>query len=106
MTKMSDDNLIDEIETITGGEVLRSDLGGYYISHSDKESTCDYPTVQDLYNSLQRSEGYLVVYGNPVDGLRFVGPFGTHEEACEYADVDNPSDEWWIAELEVPNDGQ
>jgi hypothetical protein len=41
---------------------------------------------------------YIIVDGNPVDGLNFIGPFDTDEEAVEYAGL--YVDEWWIATIE------
>ena len=41
-------------------------------------------------------------FGNPINGFRFVSPFATADDAAEpEQDID---DDWWIAELESPND--
>ena len=44
---------------------------------------------------------FVLVVGNPFDGMTIQGPFGTAEEATEVAqgftDVD-----WWIKEIENP----
>jgi len=39
--------------------------------------------------------GFAVAYGNAFDGLTLYGLFDTHEEAEQYADVDNPGDSDW-----------
>lgn len=41
---------------------------------------------------------YIIVLGNAVQGLTFVGPFPTHTDATVYADsyID---DDWVVAEL-------
>jgi hypothetical protein len=41
---------------------------------------------------------YIIVYGNPVSGVAFEGPFPSHEEAAEHAEA-NVENSWWIAEL-------
>jgi hypothetical protein len=43
---------------------------------------------------------YLVMCGNPCDGLSFTGPFESAEDASEYADT--LKCEWWIASMEAP----
>lgn len=44
---------------------------------------------------------YVLIYGNPVDGLEFIGPFNSHETAIQHAETYILSD-WWIAEMEAP----
>lgn len=46
---------------------------------------------------------WLVIYGNPVDGFRYCGPFDGRGDAFEWAD-DNVATEydWWLAELNAP----
>lgn len=41
---------------------------------------------------------YIIVLGNPVRGLAFVGPFDTHQETLDYAES-RRFDEWWIATM-------
>lgn len=43
----------------------------------------------------------IIVAGNPVNGLSFIGPFEDREAAEHYADglVDT---DWWIADLDPP----
>lgn len=45
----------------------------------------------------------IIIHGNPVDGLQFIGPFPDGEEINEYHT--EPLDEWWIASLESPFSG-
>lgn len=47
---------------------------------------------------------WVVVYGNPFEGMRIVGPFKRYSDAEEYADVENPADDWWITELQEPEE--
>lgn len=42
---------------------------------------------------------YIVVSGNPIDGLFFNGPFEERDDAVTWAGI-NLNDNWWIAELE------
>lgn len=45
---------------------------------------------------------HVVVSGNPVDGLRFYGPFATADEASEWAQRNsNDLSDWWIAPLDA-----
>lgn len=46
---------------------------------------------------------HIIVYGNPVDGLQFIGPFKTAYDAACHGNRDaHLSDaEWWIAPLEA-----
>ncbi len=45
---------------------------------------------------------YIVMTGNPVDGLMFHGPFTNHDSALEFAELNsNPLADWWIAPLEA-----
>lgn len=44
---------------------------------------------------------FIIVYGDPVDGFNFVGPFDDRDEAVRYAEFDVGTD-WWIAELDAP----
>ncbi len=46
---------------------------------------------------------YIVVTGDPIDGLFFYGPFLSHEEATEFADREHGEFTWWVADLEKPD---
>lgn len=41
----------------------------------------------------------IIVTGNPVDGLTFIGPFPDGEVSEDFLE---PLDEWWIAALGAP----
>jgi hypothetical protein len=43
----------------------------------------------------------LLVVGNAIDGLRFIGPFDDAEEAGNYAEVHERHELWHIATLEA-----
>jgi hypothetical protein len=47
----------------------------------------------------------IVVFGNPRDGFRCVGPFDTREQASDWAD-DNVSRgyDWWLVPLATPEE--
>lgn len=51
---------------------------------------------------------YIIITGNPVDGLRFIGPFTTGVEAAEFVCADPYLDdhEWWIAKIESPEESK
>lgn len=43
---------------------------------------------------------YVILCGNPVDGLSVYGPFHTSEEANEWADRElRNADSWWVTDL-------
>lgn len=44
---------------------------------------------------------YILIFGNPVDGFTFRGPFDTVEDAIAYGDP--IAEEWWTAELTPPD---
>lgn len=45
---------------------------------------------------------FIAIYGDPVEGFAFVGPFSTHEEAISYAAIDAPCN-WWVSRLDAPD---
>ena len=45
----------------------------------------------------------IVIEGNPIDGMTFVGPFGSHEEAIIF--MEGEGGDWWIANMETPPEG-
>lgn len=44
---------------------------------------------------------YIVIMGNPVEGLLYMGPYASWAEAA--TDMPNEGD-WWVAELIAPED--
>ena len=46
---------------------------------------------------------YVLVIGNPVDGVRIVGPFPDPEDVDEYAETHERNEEWWMVTLELPD---
>lgn len=45
---------------------------------------------------------FIMIYGNPCDGFRHVGPFKSHEDAVQYMACEKSSENCWIAELDTP----
>lgn len=43
-----------------------------------------------------------LIIGNPVDGLRLIGPFDDAEAATLYAERCITVNTWWVAELQAP----
>ena len=43
---------------------------------------------------------YIIIYGDPVDGFTFCGPFDTHEDAIDYAE--RAGGEWTTAQIDPP----
>lgn len=60
--------------------------------------------VVDRFYQPQERYPAVVIMGNPVDGLEFIGPFWTTVEANEYADFNSDDREWWVAKLQRPDD--
>jgi len=42
----------------------------------------------------------ILVYGNPIDGLSFVGPFADVGDANNYGDIYHRHDDWWVVALQ------
>lgn len=45
---------------------------------------------------------YMLMIGNPVDGLSFVGPFAREEHAEAWGEIHAADDEWQIVLLHCP----
>ena len=45
---------------------------------------------------------FVIIVGNPCDGMSFYGPFEDGNEANEYADERFSKEDWWVARLEAP----
>jgi hypothetical protein len=48
------------------------------------------------------SNKYILIYGNPVDGMKFEGPFEEFEDAEDHTLFHD--NDWWIAELKDPEE--
>ena len=44
---------------------------------------------------------FIVMSGNPIDGLQFTGPFSSTDDAVAWAEELCKTD-WWVVPLEVP----
>jgi len=51
-------------------------------------------------------EQYILITGDPIDGLEFIGPFENADDAAKYAEGDKfiDRDTWWITTLVQPNE--
>ena len=45
-------------------------------------------------------DSWIVVIGNPMDGLSMFGPFLSEESAIEFAEIENGGQEWWVTKLQ------
>ncbi|KKM23346.1 hypothetical protein LCGC14_1616170 [marine sediment metagenome] len=45
---------------------------------------------------------YVLVVGNPFDGLDLVGPFEDPDEASVWAVDEYKNDTWWVMEVTLP----
>lgn len=48
------------------------------------------------------AEKFLVITGNPVDGLFFYGPFDDRESAVDWAETEQSDMEYWVSDLHTP----
>ncbi len=48
-------------------------------------------------------EKYMIMYGNVVDGMKFIGPFDSGEDALGYAEMELTPEDWWIVPLQSPS---
>lgn len=46
---------------------------------------------------------YLIIVGNPLDGLNIFGPFDTQEDALWYGENNHQGEDWWYAETIDPD---
>jgi len=58
------------------------------------------PSWVNLRTSKVLEMKYIIILGNVINGLDFVGPFDTREATIEYGDLINT--EWTFAELDEP----
>jgi len=56
--------------------------------------------TQNRYPETTNPEQCILVIGNPVDGLRFVGRFDTPADASDYGDQAFGDQTWWVTPLE------
>lgn len=42
---------------------------------------------------------YVILCGNPADGIQVHGPFLSSDEACEWADTALKNETWWVTDL-------
>ena len=50
-------------------------------------------------------EQYVIVIGNPVDGIKLQGPFTSQEEAIAFAEEELAVvDSWWVTKLYAPSE--
>jgi hypothetical protein len=45
---------------------------------------------------------YIIMYGNPIDGFKFVGPFDSLNDALEHLEEEHADYDMCIAELQEP----
>jgi hypothetical protein len=52
---------------------------------------------------LMRKPLWVVVVGNPFDGIRLIGPFEDGNDANEWADENCNNEEWWVVNIIDPS---
>jgi hypothetical protein len=45
---------------------------------------------------------YVIILGNPVDGIVIFGPFDGPLEAVNWAEMQMRGNTWWVTELKEP----
>lgn len=79
-------------------KTLRDTLAKHRRGEADIEHL--YTAIEDLDDFCD--EMFVVVVGNPIDGISIEGPFDSDGTSDYHAGCDT---EWWIAELHAPWDG-
>lgn len=51
---------------------------------------------------LMRKPLWVVVVGNPFDGIRLIGPFEDGNDANEWADENCDTEDWWVVNIIDP----
>ena len=49
----------------------------------------------------QPTTGYVLIVGNPIDGIHLLGPFVNHDAANKYG-YEVLAEEWWITQVHSP----
>ena len=42
---------------------------------------------------------YVIITGNPIDGLNFFGPFANRDDAIRWGENHNKEADWWLADV-------
>lgn len=77
-------------------------------SASTLKAPCSRPTLLEFplnhpIEIMPYVTRYIVITGNPVNGLHFNGPFESSVKAMDWgSDQMEGIDDWWIAKLEEP----
>lgn len=53
----------------------------------------------DRIEELLDSDLWVLIVGNPFDGLRVFGPFDSTDEIDGYTEEHHAHDEWWVVKL-------
>ena len=55
-------------------------------------------------NGIDKPDLHIIIFGNPVNGFVFYGPYQTHHEAVEVLEKEyQTGNEYWTAKLESPD---
>ncbi len=73
---------------------------GGFTEHRADWSTEDLVRVQEIVDGWLRKR-WLIIEGNPVDGLTFLGPYLDEQDAVKDAEHRCEGD-WWVSELVTP----
>jgi hypothetical protein len=49
---------------------------------------------------------YLIIVGNPIDGLNIFGPFDTQEDALWYGENNHVDEDWWFTKTINPDEDE
>ena len=87
-----------------GQEFVAGDIVEYETEYGDPINVMDMPKNGDKYFPFEMEQpqygNYIVLVGNPIDGINVFGPFRDYQDASDWAEgCDNDN---WITELEKP----
>lgn len=89
---------------------LRTAFADTHAGYADKElhkspteiiAAADEALAEHDAALAEHQEGLMII-GNPVDGFRFVGPFGCESDAVEWATQHASNETWTTATLQEP----
>ena len=66
-------------------------------AHAREQARDMYPRA--IITDVSLAPQYILVYGDPVDGFYFRGPFASNESAVDFANTNDYGRDWWVAEL-------
>lgn len=71
------------------------------LEHNPEDLTSNLSTVAARLRQLSENPGYVVLAGNPIDGMRIIGPWLDANDAGDEA-RETIDDHWTVVEIDTP----